>query len=281
MGIGQSLRWFERVGIVAGTILLAACGNGADARGETTERPSVVSLNPCTDAILVELEHPEILALSHYSHDLRSSSLPQNVAMQYAVTGGTVEEVLALDPDRVLASPFMAPATQNGLRDLNIPLATFGSPGNVEDSKAQIERLASLIRAPDAGRSLTRSIDLALTQYAAPTGYEPISTVLWQSGEIVAGEQTLIAQLMQQAGFASHSQKLGLGQADRLSLEQVLANPPDLLLITGDSTGQNHPLLGKLENTRIERFDPKLLYCGGPTIIAAMERLAAIREQMR
>jgi len=198
-----------------------------------------------------------------------------------ALTGGTVEEVLALDPDRVLASVFMAPTQQNALRELNIPVDTFGSPATVEDSKAQIWRLADGIGVGDEGRSLTASIDHALAQYAAPEVHEPISTVLWQSGEIVAGEQTLIADLMQRAGFSSHSQKLGLGQADRLSLEQMLVSPPELLLIAGDSAGQNHPLLSELEDTRIEHFDPNLLYCGGPTIIATMERLADIREQMR
>ncbi len=266
---------------MAGALLLASCAPEANGPNIRPAMELVVSLNPCTDAILVELDHPGILALSHYSHDPRSSSIPQDIAQQYDVTGGSVEEVLALDPDRVFASKFMSPATLNALRNLDIPVDTFGSPTNVKDSKAQIKRLARQVDAESRGWSVQNSIDDALLENAPRRGHEPISTVLWQSGEIVAGEQTLIAELMQQAGFSSHSQSMGLGQADRLSLEQVLANPPELVLIAGDSAGQTHPLLVQLEGTRIEHFDPKLLYCGGPTIIAAMERLAQIRKSMR
>jgi iron complex transport system substrate-binding protein len=41
-----------------------------------------------------------------------------------------------------------------------------------------------------------------------------------------------------------------------------------------------HPALGALADTRRERFDRSLLWCGGPTIIRAAERLGALREQL-
>ena len=69
------------------------------------------------------------------------------------------------------------------------------------------------------------------------------SVLLWQAGQIVAGQETLIAQLLLEAGFESHAQDQGLGQADYVTLEQVLSDPPDLLLVAGDSAGQQHPAL--------------------------------------
>ena len=55
-------------------------------------------LNPCTDAILAEVAAPgQLLAISHYSKDPRASSMEAAVAARFAATGGTVEEVLALD----------------------------------------------------------------------------------------------------------------------------------------------------------------------------------------
>lgn len=242
----------------------------------------IVTLNPCTDAMLVEIASADqILALSHYSHDPASSSIPQNVAQRYEVTGGTVEEILALDPDVVLASSFMAPATGQALRDLELPFASFGSPTTVAESLEQLRYAADRVGREQAGRDLAMRIETALSRNRAPPGDEPISTVLWQPGEIVPGEGTLIHALMEQAGFASHSAALGLGQADHLSLEMLLANPPDLLLIAGNSRGQLHPALAKLQDTKVEELDPSLLYCGGPTIIRAMERLGEIRRNMR
>lgn len=66
--------------------------------------PTFVSLNPCLDDILVNVADPDqILALSHYSRDPSGTSVGVDVARQFGVTGGTAEEVLALDPDIVLA----------------------------------------------------------------------------------------------------------------------------------------------------------------------------------
>ena len=243
--------------------------------------PSFVSLNPCTDAILVEVAEPtQILALSHYSRDPESSSIDPAIAAQYSVTSGTVEEVVALSPDVVLSSDFLAPATRGVLADLGFRTETFGIASDPAQSFAQIRRLSALAGHTDRGEALIARIKTALSENASPVNAEPISTVLWQPGEIVPGDLTLASTLMRHAGLASHSAELGLGQADYLPLEQVIANPPQLLLVAGNSPGQQHPALAQLGETRVEALDPSLLYCAGPTIIRAAERLGNIRRSM-
>ena len=240
--------------------------------------PRVVSLNPCLDAILVEVADPEqILALSHFSASPQSSSIPQDVASQFGVTGGTVEEVLALEPDLVLASTFMAPATGAAFDDLGVRVESFGSPTTVEESIAQVSALAELIGSKAAGEKLIAKI---VDSVSADANGTQKSAVLWQPGGIVPGERQLISELLRAAGFSSHSAKLGLGQADYLSLEQVVATPPDVLLVSGLSRAQQHPALADAEML-VADFDPALLYCGGPTIIRAAERLKEIKSALR
>ena len=41
-----------------------------------------------------------------------------------------------------------------------------------------------------------------------------------------------------------------------------------------------HPALRGLESVRYERLDPSLLFCGGPTVIRAVETLAEIRGEI-
>ena len=94
------------------------------------------------------------------------------------------------------------------------------------------------------------------------------------------GEETLIARLMAHAGFASHSAARGLGQGAYLPLEQVLADPPELVLAAGSERMLTHPALRSLAGVRYESFDPSLLFCGGPTVIRAAERLAEIGSEM-
>ncbi|MFM7349099.1 MAG: iron ABC transporter substrate-binding protein, partial [Erythrobacter sp.] len=81
-----------------------------------------------------------------------------------------------------------------------------------------------------------------------------------------------------EGGFASHAARRGLKQADAVRLENVLADPPRLLLVAGDAAGQRHPALAKASRSMTAaRFDPSLLYCGGPTIPKARARLREVR----
>lgn len=261
---------------VLGALALNACAPDETARTEFVH-PTIVSLNPCLDAILIELAEPQqILALSHYSRDPSSSSIPADVAARFAVTGGTAEEVIALAPDLVLASSFIAPATQSALERAGLRVEIFGSPTNVAQSVAQVRAVAQATGRGDAAEAqlLVQRIEAA----ARPKpDARPIATLLWQPGEIVAGDATLVAELLRSRGFANHAAAIGLGQADFVALETVLADPPELLLVAGDSAGQGHPLLAGLEQTRVEPLDPRLLYCGGPSVIALAQRLDQIR----
>ena len=264
--------------LAASVLLLAACAQGGADAPTIGGRPTIVSLNPCTDAILAEVAAPgQLLAISHYSKDPRSTSMDTAVASGYAATGGTVEEVLALDPDVVVAGSFLAPATRTALEDLGMTVATFGIASDVSASLGQIRELAALAGNPRGGERLVKRIETALAD-AAPHNGRKIEVLLWQPGGIVAGEQSLVSDLLARTGFANAAPARGLSQADYVALEEVVAAPPDLLLVAGGELGQNHRVLDKLPGMRRERFDTSLMYCGGPTIIRAADRLAAIRR---
>lgn len=262
---------------------LAACSRGPE-RPAAPIHPTIVSLNPCSDATLAEVADPgQILALSHYSSSPSSSSMNVEVARRLPAVSGTVEEVVALKPDIVVAGAFLAPATIEAFRKLGIPLVQLPIAATVSDSKGQVMQIARLVGRPERGEALNRRIDGALAAAAPPPGTVPVPTVVWQSGGIVPGENTLITDLLQHAGLASFSAEKGMGQADLLPLEVMLADPPQLILAAGDPRSNedrmlSHPALSALGHTRRETLDPSLLWCGGPTIIHAAARLAEIRR---
>jgi iron complex transport system substrate-binding protein len=263
-----------RAALLAGLCGLAACAPAAPARAPDAAHPTIVSLNPCLDAILVEVAPPsQVLALSHYSRDPGSSSIPAEVAARYGVTGGTAEEVIAARPDLVMASIYLPQPTRAALERAGLRIATFGSPVTLAESLAQVREVAMLAGRKAEGEALARHIAAP----ASPSG-GTIDALLWQPGEIVAGENTLIAELLRQEGFASHAARRGLKQADGVHLETILADPPSVLLVAGDAAGQRHPLMrGAFKHMLVADFDPSLIYCGGPTIPKVRERLRQIR----
>ena len=266
-------------------LALAAC-QPAPASEAPHQFPAIVSLNPCTDAILAEVADPsQILAISHYSHDPASSSMDLATARRFAVTGGTVEEVLALRPDVVVSGNFMSPATVGAMDRLGLRLEQLPIAPTIAASEAQVRALARLAGHPERGEALIARIEAALATAAPPPGSAVIPAVVWQSGGIVPGGDTLIAELLRRTGFTSFSAARGFKQADILPLEAMLADPPDVILTAGEPRANEdrllaHPALAALKDTRRERFDPSLLWCGGPTIIRAAQRLAAVRRSL-
>lgn len=260
--------------------LLAGCSSPAALPpAPDAQHPTIVSLNPCTDAILAELTGPEqVLAISHYSHDPRASSMDIAKAREFRATGGTVEEVLALHPQIAVVSTYTPAPVIAALEGAGISVVGFGIAQSVEDSTGQIRDLAVIAGRIERGDALIARIERALADARPPSGRR-VRALLWQPGGIVAGRQSLVAELLDRTGFANHAASEGLEQADYIALEQVLAAPPEVLLLAGSEVGQRHPVLEQLSQTRRADFDPSLLYCGGPTIIRAVQRLRQIREQ--
>lgn len=260
-----------------GACLLAGCGVAPQLGPRESDGPTIVSLNPCTDAILAEVAGDgQLLAVSHYSHDPQATSMPLEQALAYPATGGTVEEVLALDPDVVVAGAFLAPATRNAFEQLGMQVETFGPALTVEESVRQVRRLGALAGQQGNADQLAARITAAWEQ----AGYEgePLPTVLLQQGGVVPGPESLIARLMERSGLSLHSAARGLGQGGYLPLEEVMADPPGLFLAAGDGRMLRHPVLQWFSPMGYEPFDPALIYCGGPTIIHALDRLAELRR---
>ncbi|WP_408587190.1 ABC transporter substrate-binding protein [Novosphingobium sp.] len=274
-----------------GCLMLTACipASHADEPPAPQVHPTIVSLNPCADAILAEVADPaQILALSPYSRDPRSSSMDVRLARRFGTTRGTVEEVLALRPDVVVDSTFVAPATAQAYARLGLRLETSGMAATLDQARAQVRALARVAGHPDRGEALVARIDAALAAAAPPANAAPISAVLWQSGGIVPGADTLASDLLTHTGFANFSALRGMNQADRLPLERMLADPPRVILLASASEGARaeddralaHPALRSLSGTTRAAFAPNLLYCGGPTIIRAAARLAEVRRAL-
>jgi len=258
-------------------LVLAACSGQAPR--EVRDHPSIVSLNPCGDAILAAIAAPgQLLAISHYSHDPAASSMPADKAAHYPASGGTAEEVLALAPDMVVADPFIQPATRRALEQAGIAVQTLGMVSTLEESLAQIAALGEATGNPARAERLSREIEASWQSHRWER--EPVTALLWQQGGIVAGEGSLAHALLEHSGFASHAAARGLGQGAYVPLENVLADPPRVVITAGDERMFDHPAMQLASGIEHYDLDPALLYCGGPTIPRALDRLGEIRRQV-
>lgn len=247
----------------------------------------IVSINPCADAMLVQLVPPErIAAISHYSRDPGASSIPQEVAQRFRATSGTAEEVIALRPDLVVASSFTPPATRSALARAGIEALYLDMPSTIAASRAQVLDLADAVDAPAAGAAMAARID-ALP--ARPTG-PPVPALLWIGGNMASGGGTLLDEMMVRAGFSNVAADYGLQFTGEVPIEQVVARPPRVMLVP-DGGGHDSDSRAAGLRARALRasgatvtqahFPRRLINCGGPVIPDAMARLRAIRRSIQ
>jgi iron complex transport system substrate-binding protein len=257
-------------------LLLAARADAAPRR--------IVSINPCIDAILMHVaDRSQIAAISHYSKDLRATSITLSQAALFPATSGTAEEIVAIAPDLVLTGPHVEPATMTALRRLRIPVVQVAVPDTIAQSRRQIEDVARAVGHPARGAALIGRIDAAIAS-ASPAS-PPIDALIWQGGGLVPGTATLADDLLRVSGFRNKSAEYGLEKWDVLPLEPLLARPPQLLLTIGETARADrmlgHPAMARLAGrVAVRPWPERLLHCGGPTIIDAVNQLALVRKSL-
>ncbi|GAA0329230.1 ABC transporter substrate-binding protein [Sphingomonas oligophenolica] len=270
-------------------LLLAGCAAPAKPRAGGGALPvRIVSTNPCADAMLVELVSPErIAAISHYSQDPAATSIPLGVANRFATTAGTAEEVIALDPDLVVTSSFTPASTRNAYERAGLKTLLLDSPTTIEASKAQIMQVAKAVGEDARGRVLNARIDRALSlaiprRRPAKEKGNP-SALLFIGGSLANGSGTLLDELLVRAGFRNAAADYGLAFTGTLPIETIAAHPPRIILTPDASRTaalRTRVLAATGAGTVEAEFPRTLVNCGGPTIIPAVTRLAAIRRQV-
>jgi iron complex transport system substrate-binding protein len=269
----------------AALLCLAAAGCAAQ---PSPHGGGIVSLNPCADAMLVELIPPDhIAAISHYSRDPGASSIAPEVARKFKVNNGTAEEIIALRPDLAIIDSFTSVSTREAFARAGVKTLTLGWVSTIADSKAQVRELAAALDAAPAGEAMVARIDAAVA--AAHTDRPPVSALLWIGGNTVSGGGTLLDEMMVKAGFSDHAAHYGLQQTGYLPIEHVVVDPPRVMLVPDEAGRDASSRAAQMRgwalrrsgaNVHQARFDRSLVNCGGPVIAKAMTRLAAIRREV-
>ncbi len=291
-------------------LLLGGCS------GQPTIAPGgIVSNNPCIDGVLAEIAAPgQIAAVSIYSHDANSGSAPLDWARAFPAIGTSAEEIIAARPALLLTGNLASSGTNAALSKAGVKMVAFGVPATVEESVAQVRAVAKAIGREAAGEDLVARIqdsistlnyaviasgarqsrvarlDSGLPRFARNDGISvvprPPSAIIWQTGGFVAGKGTLQDELLSRAGFANASTTYGLNQWDILPLETLIRKPPAIIFMPRSGKGEDARALAMRQGvlrhlkgrTRIVDFPDKLLFCGGPTIIKAMDVMRSAKK---
>jgi len=268
------------------TALLAAALLFADAAPASATGPRIVSMNVCTDQVLLTLADPDqILGLSRFSRD----AWVGGEARRYPTLSGGAEDVLALKPDVVVASLFDKRSTREMLKANGLHLAELSVPKTLSEVKTQLRELGDIAGHPDRAAREIAGLDAALLRARKTVAEKhfrilPLSRRGW-----VAGNDSFVGSMLAETGLFNAAGELGFNFGGFASLETIVNLKPDFLLVsqTGDVARDDGQAF--LLHPALERFYPpakrivipeRLTECGGVMLAEALDVLVTELERV-
>ncbi len=241
----------------------------------------IVSLNLCTDSLLLELAPPaSIASLTLLSRNPALSPLAERAA-KFPFNHGLAEEVIALAPDLVLAGPATTATTNALLSSLGVRVETFGISASLSDFERDFLRVGALLdRQPYASQLLH-----AMRQHlqAIPRrDVRDVSALLVQPNGYVPGPHSLANDLLKYAWTNNVAPTLGVPNGGFIALERLVAAPPHWLVISAVDPTQpahamdffSHPALRQaMRASRVVTLPDALWACGGTYFAKGVEQL--------
>jgi len=189
--------------------------------------PKIASLDYCADQYVLALAHrDQILALSEEAHDIHS--FYRERAAGLATTGNSAEEILMLSPELVVRTwggygilPFLDRSKISHVS------ATYGS-----DLETLYKNISLLGQKMGRGQVAARHVErLKLrVQRLKSAPKSPLKALYLTPGGVTAGKNTTVDKIIHLAGFDSISESMNVNGWQNLPLEQIMLNPPDLII---------------------------------------------------
>jgi iron complex transport system substrate-binding protein len=226
----------------------------------------VVSLNLCSDQLLVLLAPEQVAGLEPLARDpaisfvaARAAGLPQ--------VRNDAEAVLHLHPDLVLAGRFSAQTTLALLRQRGVRVVELDDATDFPAIAAQVLQVARLLGVTARGQDSVAAMWRRLAAVRRASG----TALLWQAGGWSAGPGSLGDAVLRAAGYRN------AGNGGRIALETLVTHPPDLLVT---ETAPAFPALATdlawhpaLRGVARRSLPPALMICGGPFTAEAVSLL--------
>lgn len=270
---------------------LSACAGSAEQERDSVRhlgKPMrVMSMNQCTDQIVLALLPPERIASVSWLARNPDGSVMYEAAFRVPINHGLSEEVVRQDPDLVIAGTFTTPATRGLLKRLGYPLIEVQFPESFEDIRRTTRQIAKAVGEEARGEAMIARMDHQLADLALDSG-PPLRVAAWDGAGFNAREGSLYDNVLKAAGainVVNRPPAITYGNPDT----EVLLQSAPTLLVKGEGIGRKPGLRDNVErHPVIRRFwdGPRTLtvqqayyVCGTPLIADAAIRLRAeLRE---
>jgi iron complex transport system substrate-binding protein len=170
-----------------------------------------------------------------------------------------------------------------GFRVVLVPLAS-----DFDGLRQAIRIIAAAVGAEARAEAMIAGFDKRVAA-ASPQGPERPRALAYHVNNFASGPDSLPDALLRAAGFRNVARERPLSPGSRLSLEEIVADPPDLVVLANTPeafrsvVGDNlrHPAFEALVRTRPHMELPMPLWlCATPQLAEAVEELGKMRKAL-
>lgn len=246
----------------------------------------VASMSLCVDELLLSLAEPtQVVAVSRLATDPRYSRVWQQ-AQRVPQHDGLAEQLVALQPDLLLAAEYEQGKATTLLRQLGYDVRIVPTATKLADFPAQLREVASWLGTEDRAETLLADWQQKLDQARRPTpsASAPLALSLAPNG-YTPGQQSLKNELLHWTGYRTAADVLGLQYDSELTLEQIVLLRADYLFLEEQHGNRaalgyrllDHPALQQQTSRRIAVTSADWL-CPGLGLATMATQLAQARE---
>ena len=293
MRLSLPARRTQRRALIPIIALWALLSAGVHADATDTLRPQrIVSMNLCTDQLLVLLAEPaRIVSVSYLSAEPHSSHVADEVNRHhYPLNHNLPEEIIPLKPDLVVTGTFLHQAETRLIEAAGIPVEPFPVFNSLADVKGNIRKMAALIGEVQRGESLIADMEQRQRALTADLPAAPIRAVSYHARGYTQGANTLSDELMNLAGFHNIARDFNIDGYGSLGLESLVLAKPEVMITSEYAPGTRsvgqyflqHPVLTSLFPEKAQRIELQTrdLICGGPMNLDALQTLIEYRHAL-
>jgi len=275
-------------GMVASLLSLAARAYGADRLHKPVR---IVSINLCTDELVLRLADRENIASVTYFATASSVSNVADLARQIPINHGLAEEVIPLNPDLIVAGIYTARAAVALLQRTGFSVLDLGVPRSLDEIRAQYRRMGQVLGEEERAERIIAEMDSRLAGIPAGPASGRLRAMVFNANGYTIGKGTLTDEIITRAGLENLSATLGIDNYGQISLETLVTNAPDILIILSSfrdgppamaTEVLRHPVLTKMSGRmRITIVPGRLWACAGPGNVDAIALLNDAANEVR
>jgi iron complex transport system substrate-binding protein len=252
------------------------------AAGQAHKPTRIVSINLCTDELVLRLADHKNIASVTWLAATSSASNVADLATQIPANHGLAEEVIPLDPDLVVAGMYTARAAVALLKRTGIPVLDLDVPRSLSEIRAQYRQVGERLGEEERAQRIIAEMDSRLAAIPVNLASPRPRAMVFNPNGYTIGKGTLTDEIITHAGMENLSATLGIDKYSQISLETVVTNAVDVLIVSAYRDGPpamatevlRHPVLAKIsDRTRIAVVPSRLWACAGPGNIDAIALL--------